>query len=345
MHIPDGYLGPTTYIALFVVMIPLWLIASRRMDKALGTRNIPYLAFGVAFTFVIQMFNIPAPGGTTGHAVGGAILAIILGPWAALLGVSAVLTIQALLFGDGGITAIGANSFNMGVVLPFVSYYCYKVISIGAPPQSRRRWIAAAASGYIGLNVSALSTAIQLGLQPLLHTGPDGRPLYSPYSLSITVPAMALEHLLVFGFMEAIATGLLVSYMQRVEPYPVSPSLVTSAAPTVTTSRNSPRRMLWILLAALAILAPLGLLAPGTPFGEWSSRELGIRVGFEPEGLKTLEGLWSAPIPGYALPSLTEPVAVGFVYIASAVTGIAVLGAILYAWYRVRLKEVSEDDS
>src|SRR5512135_2695208 len=113
MHIPDGYLGPATYGTLFGAAVPFWAFASWKLNRTLKSRQAPYLALGAAFSFVIMMFNIPMPGGTSGHATGTALIAILLGPWAAVIAVSVALAIQALLFGDGGITALGANCFNI----------------------------------------------------------------------------------------------------------------------------------------------------------------------------------------------------------------------------------------
>ncbi len=223
MHIPDGYLGPQTYGVLYGVMIPIWALASRFVKRTLRQRQVPYLALGAAFSFVVMMFNIPIPGGSTGHAVGGVIVAILLGPWAALIAISIALVIQALLFGDGGITAIGANCFNMAFVMPMVGYLTYSLISKGAKVTSRRRWIAGAIAGYVGLNVAALTTAIMFGLQPLLAKGADGRPLYFPYPLEVAVPVMAVQHLLFFGILEAVLTALLVVYFQRSDPDMLEP--------------------------------------------------------------------------------------------------------------------------
>ena len=129
MHIPDGYLGPATCGFFYAVMLPIWTVASKIVKKTLKAKQVPMLAIGAAFSFVIMMFNVPIPGGTTGHAVGGVLVAILLGPWAACIAITVALVIQALLFGDGGITAIGANCFNMAFILPFVSFYLYKAIS------------------------------------------------------------------------------------------------------------------------------------------------------------------------------------------------------------------------
>ena len=120
MHIPDGYLGPYTYVAFWIIMIPIWYHAGKKLSAELKSRQVPLLALSAAFSFVIMMFNIPIPGGSTGHAVGGAIIGIVMGPWAGVIAISVALVLQALMFGDGGITAIAANCFNMGVVMPFV---------------------------------------------------------------------------------------------------------------------------------------------------------------------------------------------------------------------------------
>lgn len=218
MHIPDGYLGPITWGFLWLVMIPIWIIAARKIKKDLKTKNVPLLAMGAAFSFVIMMFNVPILGGSTGHAVGGTLIAIVLGPWAALIAVSVALIIQALFFGDGGITAIGANCFNMGFILPFVGYYVYRLISANADITSSRHWIGAGIGSYISINVAAVLTGIEFGVQPILHPAVDGKFLYFMYPLSISVPAMALEHLLLFGFVEAIVTLLVVRYLQQTDP-------------------------------------------------------------------------------------------------------------------------------
>ncbi|MEW6408906.1 MAG: cobalt transporter CbiM, partial [Nitrospirota bacterium] len=218
MHIPDGYLGPHTYGALYAVMSPIWYIASRRIGKTLKTQQIPLLAVGAAFSFVAMMFNVPIPGGTTGHAVGSVIVAILLGPWAAVITTTVVLVVQALLFGDGGITSIGASSFNMAFAMSFTGYGVYKLISIGSEPSSYRRWLGGAAGGYLGINIAGVLTGIELGIQPLIAHTPDGRPLYAPYPLEIAIPAMVIPHITVFGVLEGIVTALVIVYFQRTEP-------------------------------------------------------------------------------------------------------------------------------
>ncbi|MFN3739770.1 MAG: cobalt transporter CbiM [Thermodesulfovibrionales bacterium] len=217
MHIPDGYLSPQTYIPLYAASVVFWGIAIKRLKKELSDKQVPYLAMAGAFSFLIQMFNIPIPGGTTGHAVGASITALLLGPWAAVIAVSTVLIIQALVFGDGGITAIGANCFNMAVVIPFVSYWVFKAIA-GNKESKKRIYAGAFLSGYIGLTAGALLTAIEFGLQPLIAHDQAGNPLYAPYPLKIAIPAMALEHMLLFSIIEGLLTAGILRYFIKQEP-------------------------------------------------------------------------------------------------------------------------------
>jgi cobalt/nickel transport system permease protein len=218
VHIPDGFLGPYTYIGLFLIMIPIWLYAGYRLRKDLRSKQVPLLALSAAFSFVIMMFNLPIPGGSTGHAIGGAIIGIILGPWAAVVSISVALIIQALLFGDGGITAIGANCFNMAFVMPFSAYIIYRLISGKSEITSTRRLAAAIIAGYLSLSLAAGVAGVEFGIQPYLHHNSDGRPLYMMYGLEMTLPAMLGEHLLFFSFVEALVTGLIFGYLQKNNP-------------------------------------------------------------------------------------------------------------------------------
>jgi cobalt/nickel transport system permease protein len=217
VHIPDGYLGPYTYVALYLVMIPIWAHVGRKLSQELRSKQVPLLALSAAFSFVIMMFNLPVPGGSTGHAIGGAIIGIVLGPWAAVISISVALILQALIFGDGGITAIGANCFNMAVVMPFSAYYLYRMFSGNSDIDSSRRLAAAAIAGYISLVLAAAVTGFEFGIQPLLHYDAGGVPLYMPYGLNVTMTAMVLEHL-VFGFVEALVTILIFAYIRRTDP-------------------------------------------------------------------------------------------------------------------------------
>ena len=217
MHIPDGYLSPQTYVPLSGVFMTVAAVAVKKVKKEISTKSIPYLGMASAFSFLIMMFNLPVPGGTTGHAVGSAIIAIILGPWASVIAVSVALIIQALIFSDGGITAIGANCVNMAIFMSFAAYYIFKLINFKSQ-KPLRIFIASFFAGYLSLVLSAILTAAELGIQPLIATSADGKALYCPYDLSVAVPAMAIEHLVLFGFAEGIITALIVRYFFKHEP-------------------------------------------------------------------------------------------------------------------------------
>jgi len=296
-------------------------MAARRIKGRLKSRMLPLMAVGAAFSFTIMMYNVPIPDGTTAHAVGGGLLAVILGPWAASVCITIALAIQALLFGDGGIWSFGANCFNMAVLLPFVAYGVYRLVAGGSAATSKRRWIGAALGGYVGLNVAALAAGVELGLQPLLFHSAAGVPLYSPYPLHLAVPAMAFAHLTVAGPLEGVVTALVVRYLQA-----SSPELLAGA---VAADQGSPSRLrrLWWGVAALVVLSPLGLLAKGTAWGEWRPEELGKALGFVPAGLQRLAESWPhALLPDYSLPTVAHggwPAAV--VYIVCAALGVGLL--------------------
>jgi cobalt/nickel transport system permease protein len=331
MHIPDGYLSPATSLVMFLVVLPFWGLGLRKLREKVDARGTPLIALLAAFSFVIMMFNVPLPGGTTGHAVGGALAAIILGPEIACLAVSIALIIQAFFFGDGGLLAIGANSFNMAVILPYVSYAVYQWIAGKQPIESSRRVVAALIGGWVGLTLAAFVAGVELGIQPLLFHTSNGAPLYAPYPLALSIPAMVIPHALVASVVEGGLTALVVAYLQRAN----RPILEFAAKAAGTDGAAAPGRLraLWVGLAVLIVATPLGLLAPGTAWGEWSTAEL-TKLGFTfiPSGLRALEGLWAAPLAGYDIRSLGNP---RLGYLLSAVLGIALVG--LFVWLFVTL--------
>jgi len=299
---------------MYAAAAPFWLVAARKVRTAVSDRAVPMLALLSAFSFVVMMFAVPLFAGTTGHPVGATLIAVTLGPWAAVLGESITLIIQAVFFGDGGITAIGANCFNMAVVIPFVSWALYRILTPPQASQRRRIWSAAAA-GYVGLNVSALITAVEFGIQPLLFRAPDGRPLYCPYPLSLAVPGMMLGHLLIAGPAEAITTAAALRFILANHPE----LLPEASAPPRTRSAWK----LWLALALLVAATPLGLLVSGTAWGEWGREELRQALGFVPQGLSRLADLWNAPVPDYEIPLLGARLG----YAASGLLGVLIVAA------------------
>jgi cobalt/nickel transport system permease protein len=326
MHIPDGYLSPLTTAAMLLLMVPFWAAGARVLRRKMNARNVPLVALFAAFSFVVMMFNVPLPGGTTGHAVAGALAAIILGPEIAVIAISIALAIQALFFGDGGLLAFGANCFNMAVILPYVSYGVYRLVSGDSAVTDGRRVWGAALGAYLGLTVAALFAAVEFGIQPALFHTAAGAPLYAPYPLSISIPAMVLPHMLVASVIEAVLTALVVVYLQRTNPA----LLRTTAGPSPAFEEHDFRRtrVLWVVLVVLVLATPLGLLAPGTAWGEWSAAELSaMGLGRVPDGLAQLRGLWGAPIPNYRLALLGNA---DLAYVLSAVMGVALVALVVW---------------
>lgn len=326
MHIPDGYLSPGTSLVMFLLVLPFWIIGIRKIRENLNARSVPLIALLAAFAFVIMMFNIPLPGGTTGHATGAALAAILLGPEVAVIAVSIALIIQAFFFGDGGILAIGANCFNMAVVIPYVTYSVYRALSKNQPLDSSRRVVGAAIGGWLGMTVGAFLAGVEFGIQPLLFKAADGSPLYAPFPLSIAVPAMLIPHMLVASVVEGLLTALVVAYLQR-----SNSNIITAGETPVLAGETGGFRKfrgLLVVLAVLIVASPLGLLAPGTAWGEWGTHELS-RLGLKtiPAGLQQLSTFWGAPLAGYKLPALGNA---SLGYLLSAATGIAIIG--LLAW-------------
>lgn len=206
MHIPDGYLSPLTALPLAAAMVPVLGAAVKQVQKTVKKKQIPLLAIGAAFSFTIMMFNLPMPGGSSAHAVGAVLIAVLLGPWAATLAVSVALIIQALVFGDGGILALGANCFNIALLMSFGGYYVYRVIKGKALLTSLRGMIASGVGAYVGLNLAALSTAVMFGSQYHLFQTADGTPLYFMYPMKTAIAVMMGEHLLLAGPVEVIFT-------------------------------------------------------------------------------------------------------------------------------------------
>jgi cobalt/nickel transport system permease protein len=351
MHIPDGYLSPATCAALYGTAAPFWYVALRKTRKLLFTRLVPMISVFAAFSFVIMMFNIPIPGGTTAHPLGVGIASIVLGPWASILALSTALFIQAFFFGDGGVTALGANCFNMAIVGSLIAWITYRLVAGRSPINSSRRVVAAALGGYLAINGAALCAAIELGLQPHFFKSATGAPLYAPYPLSIAIPAIMIGHITFAGLAELVVTGGVVAYLQR-----ANPALLRFTAPGVPMPHDEAQpaamsgwraaRPLWTAVGVLMVLAPLGLLAAGKAWGEWSVRDFSNPAARQqmaaasrnvappaaaPHGLERLSSVWTAPFPDYS-PSFVRSAAFGYILSAMFGIGAIILLSILAGW-------------
>ena len=307
MHIPDNYLSPASCAVLAVAAAPVVGLSITKVKAQLKENKelAPMLGIAASLSFLLMMFNVPIPGGTTAHAVGGVLLSILIGPYAASLALTVALLLQALLFGDGGILALGANIFNMAIAMPFVGYAVYHFFR-----KQNHETAGVLVGSYVGINVAAFLTAIELGIQPIISTQ-GGEPLYNPYGLAVTIPAMMVTHLTIAGAVEVFFTYVIYRFVKQVAPQ----ELYT---PTSVNTTSFVKKIRYILIA-LVVLSPLGLLAEGTAFGEWSADELAEMMNNVPAGIEngfSFEALFS----DYTIPGTN--IAVG--YILSAITALLI---------------------
>ncbi len=197
MHIPDGFLNITTVATTYAVSAGGVGNAVRIANKKLGEKHVPLMGVLAAFIFAAQMLNFPIAGGTSGHLIGAALAAILLGPWASVLIMSCVLIAQCLIFQDGGLLALGANIFNMGIVASFSSYYLYR-LAISLLGNSRKGKLI---GGFIGAWGSVFLASIVCAIE-LAVSGA------SP--IGVVLPAMAGLHALI-GIGEGLITVAVLS--------------------------------------------------------------------------------------------------------------------------------------
>ena len=201
LHIPDGFLSTPISIVGWVATIAVVALAARMANNRLNERAVPLMGVMAAFIFAAQMMNFPVAGGTSGHMLGGALAAILLGPWAAVIVMTAVVGLQAFLFQDGGIAVLGVNIFNMGILTAFVGYGVYRVVQGVAGRGHTTSLIAAFAAAWITVEAAAVLTAVQLALS---GTSP----------LDVALPAMVGVHALIGigeGLITAAALGFIMS--------------------------------------------------------------------------------------------------------------------------------------
>ena len=192
LHAPDGFVSVPIAIAMWAVTVVVVTYAVRQTNRHLDERAVPLLGVMAAFIFAAQMFNFPVIGGTSGHLLGGVLAAVLLGPWAATLVMTAVVAVQALLFQDGGLVIMGANIFNMGIVGTLGGYALYRALCGLLGGEERGRLPAAAVAAWIAVVAGAVAMALQLGASGVVP-------------LELTLPAMVGVHALI-GIGEALIT-------------------------------------------------------------------------------------------------------------------------------------------
>jgi cobalt/nickel transport system permease protein len=204
LHIPDGFISVPIALIGWVLMIALVGLALRQTRDQIGERQVPLMGILAAFVFAAQMINFPVAGGTSGHLLGGTLVAILLGPWAAVLVMTSVVTLQALLFQDGGLLALGFNVFNMGILSAFVGYALYRWLGRAVRIIPRGEVIAAGVGAWAAVEAAAIATALQLAAS---GTSP----------LDIGLPAMVGVHALI-GIGEALITVGALAFIRQTRP-------------------------------------------------------------------------------------------------------------------------------
>jgi len=197
MHIPDGFLNIATVATTYAVSVGGVGNAVRIANKKLGEKQVPLMGILAAFIFAAQMLNFPVAGGTSGHLIGAALAAILLGPWAGVLIISCVLIAQCLIFQDGGLLALGANIFNMGIVASFSGYYIYRLFTSLMGSDRRGTLVGGFAGAWGSVFLASIVCAVELAVSGVLP-------------MAVVLPAMAGIHTLI-GIGEGLITGAVLS--------------------------------------------------------------------------------------------------------------------------------------
>ncbi len=204
MHIPDGFLSPATAVATYAASGVAVAYATRRSNAELSERQVPLMGVSAAFIFAAQMLNFTVAGGTSGHLLGGALVAILLGPWVGALVITGVLAVQALLFQDGGLLALGANVLNMAVVGVWVGYVTYRALTRLLGTGRLGIYAGGAAAGWLSVVVASLLAAAELAIS-------------GTAAWAVVVPAMAGVHALI-GIGEGLITVAVVIFLSLARP-------------------------------------------------------------------------------------------------------------------------------
>lgn len=304
MHIPDGFLSVTVSVLFWVLSVIMILIALARVNRELGEREVPVMGVLAAAIFAGQMLNFTVTGGTSGHLLGAALASILLGPWAAVLVMTSVVSIQALVFQDGGLLALGANLFNMAVLGPFISYFVYRLVQTVARGQRWGIFAGGALAAWVSIEAASLACALQLALS---GTAPA----------NVALLAMGGIHALI-GLGEALITtgALSMVYAARRDLLKIG-----QAQP------GSTRAVLVGGLALTVLLAVLAPLASSNPDGlEWVAEQAGFISAAQAPGYEI--------IPDYVLPGISNPAAA--TVLAGLVGAVIVLGVVLLVGYTRR---------
>lgn len=292
LHIPDGFLSLPIAILFWALTIILVGLAVRRTQHELGERRIPLMGVMAAFIFAAQMINFPIAGGTSGHLLGGALVAIVLGPWTGMLVMTTVVGVQALFFQDGGLIVMGANIFNMGILTTLIGYGLYRGVQHRQKPI---QYLVAGIAAWLSVLAGALATALQLWLS-------------GTSTLNVVLPAMLGVHALI-GIGEALITVAALAFIYQTRP-------------DLMSAQDRQRGRGWIVVGALISLAVV-LISPLASASPDGLERVAIDLGFIDKGADAPYQI----LPDYTLPFLGES---SLSTIAAGIVGLFLVGGILF---------------
>ncbi len=213
MHLPDGLVNPIILLFLWIATIAIMVMGFYRISnskffaKEESDKLIPYIGVIAAVIFAFQFVNYPVPGGTSGHLVGGTLVAVILGPWASVIVIFLVLIVQSF-FGDGGFTALGANAFNMGIIGGIIGLLIVKgfikLLNKTSLKKEYKVSLATAIGAYIAIVLASAMCGLQISV-------------WGPIAIEFAIPAMIFWHVLI-GIGEAIISALIVFFIYKTKP-------------------------------------------------------------------------------------------------------------------------------
>jgi cobalt/nickel transport system permease protein len=203
MHIPDGFLSTEVWITMWLLTILVLAYSVKKTNNRLSEKHVPMIGVIAAFVFAAQMLNTPVAGGTSGHLLGSVLAAVILGPMTASIIMATVFIVQGIFFQDGGVTALGANIFNMGFMGTFVGYYIYVLMKklLGG---EAGKFLALAFAAWLSVVLASAGTAIEIAASGIIP-------------MMVILPAMLAIHA-VIGLIEAGATVVVMGFIAKARP-------------------------------------------------------------------------------------------------------------------------------
>jgi cobalt/nickel transport system permease protein len=308
MHIPDGFLSAEVAVATALPAAAAVGYGLRKVRLDVDDRRIPLLGVTGAFVFAAQMLNFPVAGGTSGHFLGAALAALLLGPWLAGVVLAVVLLLQALLFADGGVTALGANALNMGVLGGLTVGALMRGARI-LLPRSRANLLAITGAGaWLAVMVGAAATSIELAISGTVP-------------LATVLPPMLGVHALI-GVGEAVITIAAVSALLATRPDLLALPGLDAQETAVGAGRRIPVGA--VVGVGLAVAVGLGLaVSPWASSSPDGLQRVAHDEGFIDSG-RLARVQEDAPVPGYAVPGVGN---------ARVATGLAGFGGTLVVFF------------